>query len=147
MPVYFLDGFAENPMSQLTDVIDSYRRCIAHSGFFDHFYDKLFDRDENIRKMFDKVDLDKQKTMIRKAVTTLIMKKSGVQAANLSLMSIANSHGKNGLGVTPEMYAVWIDCLIQTVKEMDNAFTPELGAAWRNTLESGVGFIIDHSNG
>lgn len=137
----------EQSMSQLTEVIDSYRRCIAHPGFFDRFYANLFEHNENIRQMFIDTDFDKQKTMIRKAVTTLIMKSSGVQAANMSLTSIAESHGKGGLGVTPQMYAIWIDCMIQTVEEVDDAYTPELGAAWREMLEGGVGYIIDKSNG
>ncbi|MDH5525999.1 MAG: globin [Nitrospirota bacterium] len=134
-------------MGNLTEIIESYRRCMEHPGFFDRFYKNLFEADRVIAGMFSESDLEKQRTMIRKAVTTLIMKHSGVQSANLALDRIADTHGKQGLNVTPYMYDVWIDTMVRTVREHDPECTLALSEAWRTMLQQGIAYINQRGHG
>lgn len=134
-------------MSTLTDIINSYRRCLEHPGFFDRFYQHLFAADTGIARMFAAVDLDKQRTMIRKALTTLIMKRSGVRSATLALDKIAGSHGKHGLNVTPLMYDIWVETMVRTVREHDPECDHALAGAWRNMLHEGVAYLSHTGQG
>jgi hemoglobin-like flavoprotein len=45
------------------------------------------------------------------------------------LERIGKLHGRSELGVRPELYDLWLDCLIRAVKEFDPLFNREIEAA------------------
>jgi len=136
-----------SPMPDLSLVIDSYRRCVARADFIDRFYIHLFEASPDIREKFRDTDLEQQRTMIRKAITTIIMQSAGIQAANLSLDRIAATHGKEGMNITPDMYQLWIDTMVRTVRECDSQCDHRVAETWRVVLSQGIGYLSRRGQG
>ena len=45
------------------------------------------------------------------------------------------------LAIRPELYDLWLDCLIRAVREHDRSFSSETERAWRNVMERGIEFM------
>ena len=54
---------------------------------------------------------------------------------------LAKLHGRAELDITPELYDLWLDRLVQAVREFDPMFDPEIETAWRRVLEPGIEFM------
>ena len=46
------------------------------------------------------------------------------------------------LGVTPEMYAMWLDSLCEAIKKHDPSYTPELEQLWREAMLKSIKEMI-----
>lgn len=54
------------------------------------------------------------------------------------LERLAERHSKRQLDIHPELYKLWLDCMLQTVAEFDPLFNKDINLAWRNTLATGI---------
>ncbi|MFQ5507888.1 MAG: hypothetical protein ACE5FN_00975 [Leptospirillia bacterium] len=129
-------------MSDISAVIESFKRCVSREDFFTRFYENLFEADPSLKSKFSNTNFDMQKTLLRKGVTTLIMRESGIQAANISLDRIAETHGEAGFNVTPYQYRTWVQSMLLTIRGGDPEFSPILEEAWRKVLTDGVEYMI-----
>jgi len=57
------------------------------------------------------------------------------------LERIAKLHGRKELNVQPELYDLWLDCLLRTVKEYDRGYNAKTKRAWYNMMQSGIKFM------
>ena len=57
------------------------------------------------------------------------------------LERLAKLHSRAELDIKPELYDLWLDRLVQAVKEFDPMFDAETGAAWRRMLAPGIEFM------
>lgn len=57
------------------------------------------------------------------------------------LERLAQLHSRRRLDVRPELYELWLDRLIQAVREFDPLFSGETEKAWRNVMRPGVEFM------
>jgi hemoglobin-like flavoprotein len=62
------------------------------------------------------------------------------------LRQLAERHSKQGVDVPPELYSVWLDCLIETVRRFDPKFNDEVGNAWRRVFSKGIEFMASKYN-
>ena len=49
----------------------------------------------------------------------------------------------NELGVTLEMYAMWLDSLCEAIKKHDRSYTPELEQRWREAMLKSIKEMIE----
>ncbi len=49
----------------------------------------------------------------------------------------------NDLDIPPWMYAVWLDCLLETIREFDPAIDAQTEAAWWDVMAIGIKFMIE----
>ena len=54
------------------------------------------------------------------------------------LERIARLHGRRELDIKPELYELWLDCLIRAVKDFDPLCNSETEKAWRNIMRAGI---------
>ena len=47
------------------------------------------------------------------------------------------------LGVTPEMYATWLDSLCEAIKQHDRRYNPELEQLWREAMLKSIKQMIE----
>ena len=90
------------------------------------FYDQFLGSSEEIRRRFDATDLKHQEQMLRdsfKHVLTFSTKRR----SNDELERIANRHSRSDLDVRPELYALWLDSLVESVRPSTRSATP----GWR----------------
>ena len=114
---------------------DSFDRCLSKSDFFSRFYEVFLDSSPNIKDKFKNTNFKKQIQIIKKSLYQLTMAATEIQDARAELERISITHGRNELNIEPYMYDLWLTCLLQTVKEYDTAWTPEVEKSWRNMFE------------
>ena len=117
-------------------------RCRATAGFLDAFYQRFVASSDEVRAKFAKTDMMRQ---VRVMEDTLFVVANAVQGeegspARSDLPRIAERHSRRDLDIRPELYDLFLECLIVTVRTHDPKFTPEVEAAWREVM----GFSIDY---
>jgi len=105
--------------------------------FFKRFYEIFFSRSEEIKRKFANVDMDAQVGMLQKSIYHLVSFYVSKEE-NEYLHQIAATHSKQHYGIRPEMYSIWLDALIETVRQLDPECDREIELAWRMALTPGI---------
>ena len=106
--------------------------------FFRRFYQRFFAASPRVPKLFRETDMNRQVQMLKKSLYQMV----ALYITNTitdHLREIAERH--RTLQMDAELYDIWLDCLIETVKEFDDQcdFTTEL--AWRLALAPAVTYM------
>jgi len=120
---------------------DSLERCTASSEFLDRFYDLFLASSTEVAEKFRHTDFPRQKRMLKASLYMMILMAEGKTEIQRDLQRIAKRHSSTDLDIRPELYTLWLDCLIQAVRECDPRFTPETETAWRRIMEQGIKFM------
>lgn len=128
---------------QVLRVHKSFARCARESEFFNRFYACLMERSTEIRRHFEGVSSRKQSLFIRTGLPTLILAATGSQVAERRVQQLAQTHRRDGLGVDPKLYDIWLATLLDVVAEFDEEFNDELADAWRKTLRTGLDSFVE----
>ena len=70
-----------------------------------------------------------------------MMSANGKPERTVHLQRLAKLHSRAELDIKPELYDLWLDRLVQAVKEFDPMFDPETETAWRRMLQPGIEFM------
>jgi len=54
---------------------------------------------------------------------------------------LAVLHSQAHLDIPPHLYDLWLDCLVQAVRECDPQCTPETESVWRSMMANGIAFM------
>jgi hemoglobin-like flavoprotein len=57
------------------------------------------------------------------------------------LEEIADLHSSRRMDIKPEMYDLWLECLIQTLREFDPLFDDKVERVWRSLMNRGIGLM------
>ncbi len=128
-------------MEELTPVRQSYGRCAMNPSFIDLFYDEFLQSHPSIKPMFKDTDFKKQKELLRTGIGMLLAHLEGKAAGTMTLDRIAESHKKQNMNISPNLYQFWIDSLVKAVKQCDKKFSPDLERSWQKILRAGVDYI------
>ena len=124
------------PGARTSPALESFRR-IRGDRLVERFYERFVDTDERIRRMFGKTDFVLQRQMLQHGILMILNFANGDAIGSLALKRLGHRHSKD-LGVAPEMYKTFIDCLTQAAAELDPQWSPRLERAWRQDLEVGI---------
>jgi hemoglobin-like flavoprotein len=118
-------------------------RCRATPGFLDAFYQRFVVSSDEVRAKFAKTDMMRQVQVME---DTLLVVANAVQGeegslARKALPRIAERHSRRDLDIRPELYDLFLECLLVTVRTHDPKFTPEVEAAWRETMGFGIDYM------
>jgi hemoglobin-like flavoprotein len=121
----------------------SLNRCLADPAFMKDFYDRFIASSDEVREKFRNTDFQRQN---RALADSLYIMAVAAQAREDSIgwreMSrLAKRHGRTDRDVKPELYDLWLDCLLDAAKAHDPQFSPDVEAAWRSTLAAGIEFM------
>jgi hemoglobin-like flavoprotein len=121
-------------------------RCRATAGFLDAFYQRFVASSDEVRTKFAKTDMMRQVQMLE---DTLFVVANAVQGeegspARSDLPRIAERHSRRDLDIRPELYDLFLKCLIVTVRTHDAKFTPEVEVAWREVMGFGIEYMRKH---
>ena len=120
---------------------DSLARCLSRHGFLDRFYDLFLASSPRVREAFRHTDFAHQKKMLADSLS-LMTSVSGAPADELEeLDRVARRHGKHDLDIGFELYDLWLESLMRTVREFDGHFDRDVDRAWRNVLAEGIEFM------
>ena len=125
---------------QLDPVIESYHRCRADQRFTDTFYDLFLAKSPEIAKKFEHTDFKHQKLMLRESLLEMLCYDRGIAGSEVEIANLAIRH--KDLGITEEMFTMWLDSLCAAVEEHDPQYTPELGKQWRASMQKGINLML-----
>ena len=130
--------------SQSTDLfLQSLTRCLAVPAFLEGFYDRFVGSSEEVREKFRGVDLKRQVRMLQDSLYVVAVAVQGEEGspARGPLPFLAARHSRHDLDIRPGLYDLWIDCIVETARVHDPQFSPEIEAAWRETLTFGANYM------
>ena len=117
------------------------KRITKHGkSFFDVFYDNFIATSDIVAEHFRDTDMQRQREMLEKSFYSLFIFYA-TNNANDYLDKIAKMHGASALNIPPKMYDIWMECLIDTVREFDPEFNDDIELSWRVVLSSGIVYM------
>ena len=121
----------------------SLKRCQASPLFLTSFYERFVDSSDEVREKFAHTDFEKQTKMLADSLLVLAVAAQGRQDSPSwdALPRLAARHSKAQLDIAPHLYDLWLECLIQAVKDSDPQFSPNVEHAWRETLAVGIAYM------
>jgi len=119
----------------------SFARCRAADGFLDDFYSRFVSSSEEVRAKFAGTDMKRQVRMLEDSLFVVAVAVQGEEGSRArgDLPRIAARHSRKDLDIRPGLYDLWLECLIEAVRAKDPQFSPEVEAAWRETMAFGIG--------
>jgi len=127
--------------------VDTFRaslnRCLASPDFLRRFYELFLESSDEVREKFRDTDFPKQTRVL---ADSLYMMAVAAQleddaAAWKEMARLAKRHNRDDLDVRPELYDLWLDCLLKAASAHDPGFSPDIEAAWRETLAVGIRYL------
>ena len=127
---------------------ESLKRCSADPDFLDIFYGNFLTSSPKVREKFAGTDFDRQKRALRASFDTMLLAaRDEANGLETYLAPLAEKHGARQLRIGAELYDLWLDNLLKTVKACDPAWTPRVEEAWEAVMGVGIRFLCEHFNG
>jgi hemoglobin-like flavoprotein len=123
-------------------VNDSLERCSDQLEFFDSFYLRFRDSSDVVTAKFENTNTNAQSRALREAFYLLMRAVGGDPEAWQQLELRAVRHNRKHLDINPWMYQVWLECLIETIREFDPEIDSATESAWRRIMQQGIDFMI-----
>jgi hemoglobin-like flavoprotein len=120
---------------------DSLERCMRAPEFLDRFYELYLSSSPEVAAKFQGTDFKKQKTALKASLYIMLMANERQAEWTAHLERLARRHSRKELDIRPELYDLWLECLLQTVREFDPRFNAKTETAWRNRLRPGIEFM------
>ncbi len=116
---------------------DSLGRCIECGTFVDRFYELFTAASPKVGELFRGTDFERQKRMLKDSLYGMLVAAGTTQGpAHDELERLAEFH--RNIGVTHDMFTVWLNALIAAAREHDTHFTDELENDWRASLSGPI---------
>jgi hemoglobin-like flavoprotein len=131
-------------LTRVTDVfLASLMRCRATPEFLADFYERFMASSPEVRRKFEGVDMKRQARMLEDSLFVVAVAVQGEEGsvARGALPRLAERHSRRDLDIAPELYDLWISCLVECARRHDPEFTPQIETAWRDTLTLGVEYM------
>ena len=129
-------------MTERTSVVaESLARCLNDSRFLDRFYELFVSSSDSVADKFRDTDFDNQKRVLASSLYLMIMAMESGEAAVAYMERIASRHNRDDLDIRPEMYDVWLDCLVCAASACDPSFSDEIEQNWREVMRFGIEFM------
>lgn len=126
-------------MKDTNRVMQSYGRCCASAGFFDDFYAAFLASSPAVREKFVRTDMTAQKQLLRAGILNLALFARGMP--DTKLRALGESHSRARLDIRPELYDLWIDALLKTIRQHDGELQQQGLKAWHMVLNKGIDVI------
>ncbi len=120
---------------------DSLERCTARRDFLDLFYEAFVASSAEAAEKFRNTNFNTQKKVLKASLYMMMLAAMGKSEAEAHLERIAELHNRRHHDVSPELYSLWLDCLVQTVKKVDPFCDANTERAWRIMMEPGIAFM------
>lgn len=123
------------------DVKISFGRCLVNGDLIQKFYERFLDSDPRLPFMFENTDFSEQRELLSHSINLAILFAGGSEVGKEGLAKVRKSHSRKELNIPPEMYPLWINSFLETVKEMDDKLDGKVLGEWTEVLNIAVNFI------
>lgn len=123
---------------------DSFGRILQEAGtgeaFFRDFYDEFLSSSPEVASKFSHTDMDRQQKMLKGSFYQLLSFSTTNEVSDY-LAGIAETHNHSHNDIRPELYDLWLDCLISAVAKHDAQFSADVELAWRLVMAKGIAYM------
>jgi len=138
----------DNTVTEKNSLKGSFKRATSdYYQFYITFHELFINRNDEIKELFQRVDLERQQRMILQSINLFIESTDDLDAlfASDSFKDIIEKH--KHMGINQDLVATWKDCLIETIAQFDCEFNNELQVIWSNSLTNfTTGFMKQINN-
>ncbi len=120
---------------------DSLDCLIARPGSLDLFYERFIGGSEEVSAKFADTDMQRQKRSLKASLYTAMLAADGNQPAIEHLGRLSRIH--RDLDIGPELYDLWLDCLIDTVRDCGGEIDVRTERVWRDVLAIAIHIMRD----
>ena len=120
----------------------SLARCNANPAFLDRFYAIFLASSPKVREKFAQTDFVRQKAALQASFTAMLSAARGETASDQNLNGLAERHSSHQLNIGAELYDLWLDSLLATVKECDPQYDAPVRDAWERVMMVGIGYLL-----
>lgn len=136
-----VEGSGPNPSpeDELKLVSESYQRCLQDAQFISNFYQLFFSQGGlTVSERFKNTDMKRQMAVLRDSLQYMIMFASGSKIARGKIEDLGYTHDRLHRNITPEMYKIWLSCLLMAIEKADPNFNEALKRAWASVMSHGI---------
>ena len=124
---------------------DSLRRCDADPRFLDRFYERFVASSPRVAEKFANTDFVRQKRALRASLQLMpLAAEDEENGPTRYLRDLAATHSREHLNIGAELYDLWLDSLLATVREFDAEFDETVEAAWEGVMGVGIRYLLAH---
>lgn len=119
----------------------SLERCDSNSDFFSNFYRHFIASSPVVADKFSGTNFKTQTRVLKTSFYMAILACDKNTEAQLYLERIAERHNRRGLDIKPELYDLWLDSMIATVREHDPKYSDEIERVWRSFMQPAIDYM------
>ncbi len=126
----------------------SLARCTADPRFLDLFYETFLASSPKVREKFVNTDFEKQKRALSGSFNLMLRaaRQDGDGPPDY-LGDLAQKHDAHHLAIGAELYDLWLDSLLITVRTCDPTCSPEVEKAWEQVMGIGISYLCSRFHG
>ena len=129
-------------MSDAIHIVNqSLDRCVSQPEFLGRFYEMLLGSSDEIAEKFRHTEFTRQTAALKTALYVLLFAREWNLKGDAYLQGLARLHSREDLDVRPELYDLWLDCLVKTASEFDPLFDETIADSWRDVFAPGIEFM------
>ena len=108
--------------------------------FFSDFYKEFILSSREVAEKFKNTNMEKQRTMLKASFYHMLSFSTAKEPPDF-LDRIAKTHNRDHYDIRPELYDLWMECLIGAAKKHDSQFTDNVELAWRLVMAKGIVYM------
>ena len=126
---------------------ESLRRCNTDPTFLDRFYDRFLGSSPKVREKFVDTDFVRQKHLLQASLELMFVAARDDGSRKMPYLDeVAARHSASQMGIGAELYDLWLDSLLATVREVDPGWSPSVEQAWESVMMVGITYLISRYN-
>lgn len=102
----------------------------ASDQFFGEFYKRFLKSSDQVAAAFKDTDMNRQQSMLKKSLLYGVNFAENMEYFE-ALHRIAVLHNRSHYNIKPDLYDLWLDCIVATVKDFDPKFSVDVEISWR----------------
>lgn len=128
------------------EIVDgSLHRCSADPDFLERFYERFLASSPEVREKFVDTDFVRQKRALKASLHLMLLAAEDEERGpELYLRDLAARHGQRQLDIGAHLYDLWLDSLLDTVRQCDPECSNEVLEAWERVMAVGVRYLLRH---
>lgn len=126
----------EDPRAELSGILEKLAEC--ESAFTERFYEIFFQRRPDTVPLFGVYAISEREEMMRETLRSLHAWLESEAWLEANLIALGRSHAE--YGVTSDMYAAYVDAMIECATELIGA---EFGEAQRSSLRTALEAVVE----
>jgi hemoglobin-like flavoprotein len=108
--------------------------------FFTDFYERFTSSSREVAEKFKNTNMEKQRTMLKASFYHMLSFSTAKEPPDY-LDHIAETHSRDHYDIRPELYDLWLECLISAAMKHDPEFTDDIELAWRLVMAKGIVYM------